>query len=1219
MGSRPSTFSAVAAVITIFSLTPLATVAQIVPDNSLGSENSVVTPNVNIRGINSERIDGGAVRGGNLFHSFREFNVDEGRGAYFSNPDNIINILTRVTGGNVSEVLGTLGVLGNANLFLINPAGIVFGPNARLDVGGSFFATTADGVLFDGFEFAANNPEAPPLLTINIPIGLNIRENPGTIVNQATVTTLEDGSPLRDEAGFLVPQGLNVPQNQTLALVGGDVLFNNGVAISPGSNIELGGLSEPGIIELANVGENGNRPVLQFPDNIRRGNVALTNQSQINVRSNEGRDININARNFEMSERSIIRAGFYEGLGFAEARGGDVNINAQENVLLADNSLISNIIDIDSLGEPGDINIETSSLFMENGADISASTFGPGNSGSVSILATNSVELSNSTIFSSAELGAAGNGGTVEIITGNLLLSNGSQVITDTSGEGNAGNITVQAKSIELTGTSANDSEILSGFFADVNEAAIGNGGTITIETEQLRLNDGAQISSSTFGEGNAGLVSILATDSVELLGSTIISNVAEGGTGNANAVNIETRNLLVSGGSQIQSLTFGNGNAGNINIKAESIELTGTSADGLESSIITASSRSGEGNAGNIVIEAERLRITDGGGILADATGRGNAGTIFIKATDIQLRGFAPNSTDRNFPSFISASVEDQGTGNSGNIIIEAARLLLEDGGLIRVNTTANTPGNSGQVLIIASESVTLNNAVGINTDTVGPPNAAPITIFTRSLSIEGRSGIAANSGTPENPTETGQGGEISIFASSQVQLRGGNQSDETAIISSVTFGGGRAGKIRIETGQLVVDKGLISVLSNDTASGNAGNIEVFASDFVELSRLQSGLLAGTDGVGNAGNITVETPRLVLKDEASIGVGSLSGSGNAGNITIESNQLFIQDEANVLAATTDGGGDAGNININSSESVEIRGRGSIIATTQGSGNAGNVRIETEQFRVRDGGSVNVSSTASGIPGNINISANETLLDNQSQLRASSEAGQGGNIRLQSDDVRLFNESIILASGSESGQTFEGNIEIDANLLLLLGSSGIITDAFNPTGGSNINIRPLGSSQLGLLQSTDSIISAAGELSIDNTLNFDPLEVPQVEVVDPATLIAQDPCKQGQDSEFIITGRGGIAPNPTQSLTSIEGLIELESPLIEPVTPQVNHSPQPSQQQLQKRENNIVDSRTIVPARGWIENENGDIILVGYDPTKTGVRRRQYNPLSCQS
>jgi filamentous hemagglutinin family protein len=110
--------------------------AQITPDNSLGNENSVVVPNQNINGLDSDRIDGGAIRGSNLFHSFQEFNIDNGRGAYFSNPENISNILTRVTGNNLSKILGTLGVLGNANLFLINPNGIVFGPNARLDVGG---------------------------------------------------------------------------------------------------------------------------------------------------------------------------------------------------------------------------------------------------------------------------------------------------------------------------------------------------------------------------------------------------------------------------------------------------------------------------------------------------------------------------------------------------------------------------------------------------------------------------------------------------------------------------------------------------------------------------------------------------------------------------------------------------------------------------------------------------------------------------------------------------------------------------------------------------------------------------------------------------------------------------------------------------------------------------------------------------------------------------
>jgi filamentous hemagglutinin family protein len=133
-----------------------------------------------------DQINGGATRGTNLFHSFQEFNVSEGRSAYFTNPAGIENILTRVTGTNPSNILGTLGVSGgNANLFLINPNGIIFGPNARLDVGGSFVASTASSIKFaDGTEFSAVNPSAPPLLTISVPIGLQFNGTEGDIVVQ---------------------------------------------------------------------------------------------------------------------------------------------------------------------------------------------------------------------------------------------------------------------------------------------------------------------------------------------------------------------------------------------------------------------------------------------------------------------------------------------------------------------------------------------------------------------------------------------------------------------------------------------------------------------------------------------------------------------------------------------------------------------------------------------------------------------------------------------------------------------------------------------------------------------------------------------------------------------------------------------------------------------------------------------------------------------------
>lgn len=124
---------------------PNAAKSQITPDSTLGTENSKVNSIDELR----DRIEGGAIKGENLFHSFEEFNVREGLEVYFANPEEISNIFSRITGNNISEIFGTLGVEGVANLFLINPNGIVFSENAQIDVGGSFIATTAEGVHFE--------------------------------------------------------------------------------------------------------------------------------------------------------------------------------------------------------------------------------------------------------------------------------------------------------------------------------------------------------------------------------------------------------------------------------------------------------------------------------------------------------------------------------------------------------------------------------------------------------------------------------------------------------------------------------------------------------------------------------------------------------------------------------------------------------------------------------------------------------------------------------------------------------------------------------------------------------------------------------------------------------------------------------------------------------------------------------------------------------------
>ena len=207
--------------------------AQITPDNSLGSESSTVQ-----RNGASDQINGGAIRGINLFHSFLEFNVGAGQSAYFTNPAGIENIFSRVTGGNPSTISGALGVLGNANLFLINPKGIIFRQGASLDLQGSFLATTASQINFaDGTQFSTLPRQTSPILTVSVPIGLGLGATPGEIVVQGA--------------------NLQVPPEKTLALVGGKVTLQGGSLIAPAGRIDLGSVAGSGSVSLTLTSSQG--------------------------------------------------------------------------------------------------------------------------------------------------------------------------------------------------------------------------------------------------------------------------------------------------------------------------------------------------------------------------------------------------------------------------------------------------------------------------------------------------------------------------------------------------------------------------------------------------------------------------------------------------------------------------------------------------------------------------------------------------------------------------------------------------------------------------------------------------------------------------------------------------------------------------------------------------------------------------------------------------
>ena len=585
---------------------------QITPDNTLGNEGSVVTPNVNVKGALADLIEGGAIRESNLFHSFQDFNVAEFGRVYFDNPAGVTNILSRVTGGNVSNILGTMGVLGNANLFLINPNGIVFGPNTRLDLGGSFFGSTADSVVFDnGFQFSATNPDAPPLLTIKGPLGLQYAENSGSIRAQG----------ISGRQSFRQGLGLRVQPGKTLALVGSDITLEGFLLEARGGRIELGSVAGPGMVSLTPKGQGwvlGYEGIENFRDiGILRSliSTSLREENDLAAEDSDGA-ISIRGSQLDIGRTSTVRASTFTSLP-----GGDITIDVRQ-------------------------------LTLRDGASVLSNAFDEGKAGNVTVNASESVKLIDGLIRSrftsnlSASTFGAGDGGDIVINTDFFLLQNGGEVTTNTFfGEGDGGNLTVDADStVQVIGSSASgglgsalkaetffgrgnagDVTITTGklmvsgeAFVSTSTSGEGDGGDVTITTGELIVKDGAFVSAATLGEGDGGNLTVDASKSVQVIGTSVnggiprsLTNLSEGKGDAGEFLKITTDKLIISDGAVVSATSIQPGSsAGTVDINANSIFLNNDGRISAETA----------GPQGNIILEARDIRLLDESNITTNA-----------------------------------------------------------------------------------------------------------------------------------------------------------------------------------------------------------------------------------------------------------------------------------------------------------------------------------------------------------------------------------------------------------------------------------------------------------------------------------------------------------------------------------------------------------------------------------------------------------------------
>ncbi len=680
------------AIATVSYFSQTIALAQIIPDDTLGSDRSIITPNVNVKGATADQIDGGAIRGSNLFHSFSEFNIQDGQRVYFANPAGITNILSRVTGNNTSDISGILGVNGNANLFLINPNGIIFGQNARLDVAGSFVASTANAIKFgDGREFSAIASQTAPLLTVSVPIGLQFGANAGSIQVQGNGQGQRFTSELIDTTA-----ALRVQPNQTLALVGGNLALEGATLKTAGGRIELGSVAGSDLVSLTAIGSGF---ALGYADVQTFGDIRLSGGAVVDASGAGGGEIQVQGRRVTLEDGSQIEASTLEA-----GAGGTLNVTASESIELIGatpdgqsfSALFAQIYP-GATGTGGNITVKTEQLILQN-AEISA-TF---------------------------REGATGTGGNITVETGRLIVRDGSQILANTFGEGKAGNLTVLAhESVELIGTSA-DNRFPSGLFTSSEEGATGDGGKLTVETGRLIIRDGAQIGAGTLGNGDGSSLIVSARDSVELIGrsadgrrsSGLFTSVGSNATGDGGKLTVETGRLIVRDGAQIRAGTLGEGAAGNLTVIARSVEL-----DNQASITTTATS----GNGGNITLQLEDLLLLRRNSQISSTAGTtqqdGNGGNITINA----LKGFIVAPPKEN--SDIAANAFQ---GSGGKVTINAAGIFgltprsrqeLEQ----LLQTTDPTKLDPSQlstsdITAISQTNASLNGEVNLNTPDTDP-----------------------------------------------------------------------------------------------------------------------------------------------------------------------------------------------------------------------------------------------------------------------------------------------------------------------------------------------------------------------------------------------------------------------------------------------------------------------------------------------------------------